>query len=63
MWKSSVAAHADGVTGQFASDGLNASNGRLILYEIQPAGGKRMSWDAYVRGHPAIVGAEVVPGP
>ncbi len=40
--------------------GLGASDGRLRLVEVQPAGGKRMPWDAYVRGRPAIVGSRVL---
>jgi methionyl-tRNA formyltransferase len=47
--------------GAFDSGGLgSAEGGRLRLIEVQPAGGKRMSWDAYVRGHPTIVGASIV---
>ena len=33
---------------------------RLWLREVQPAGGKRMSWGAFVRGHPSIVGTSIV---
>jgi methionyl-tRNA formyltransferase len=62
IWKASVARPADVAPGRFASDGLDAQDGRLILYEIQPAGGKRMTWEAFVRGHPSIVGAQVQPG-
>jgi methionyl-tRNA formyltransferase len=47
--------------GTFDAGGLGTSEGGgLRLIEVQPAGGKRMSWDAYVRGHPAIVGASIV---
>jgi methionyl-tRNA formyltransferase len=47
--------------GAFDMDGLGiADGGGLRLIEVQPAAGKRMSWDAYVRGHPAIVGASIV---
>jgi methionyl-tRNA formyltransferase len=47
--------------GAFDAEGLGTGEGgRLRLIEVQPAGGKRMSWDAYVRGHPAIVGASIV---
>jgi methionyl-tRNA formyltransferase len=47
--------------GAFDAGGLGtADGGRLRLIEVQPAGGKRMSWDAYVRGHPSIVGASIV---
>ena len=38
----------------------HGDGGRLRLLEVQPAGGKRMSWDAYVRGRPAIIGASIV---
>ena len=47
--------------GTFDSDGIGTGDGgRLRLLEVQPAGGKRMSWDAYVRGRPAIIGASIV---
>jgi methionyl-tRNA formyltransferase len=49
--------------GTFDLEGLVVERGgRLDLREVQPAGGKRMPWDAYVRGRPAIVGARVLPG-
>jgi methionyl-tRNA formyltransferase len=45
----------------FDARGLGVGTGeRLLLAEVQPAGGKRMSWDAYVRGRPAIIGASIV---
>jgi methionyl-tRNA formyltransferase len=48
-------------TGTFDLEGLGTGDGgRLRLIEVQPAGGKRMSWDAYVRGKPAIIGASIV---
>ena len=43
--------------------GLATSDGRLILLEVQPAGGQRMTWDEFVRGRPSIVGSSAVPGP
>ena len=36
---------------------------RLRLIEVQPAGGKRMTWEAFIRGRPSIVGAQVQPDP
>jgi methionyl-tRNA formyltransferase len=49
--------------GTFDLEGLSVGRGeRLVLHEVQPAGGKRMSWVAYVRGRPGIVGATVLPG-
>ena len=35
----------------------------LLLHEIQPAGGNRMSWDAFIRGRPTILDSTVAPGP
>lgn len=50
--------------GTFDLLGLRVAGGeRLRLIEVQPAGGKRMPWTAYVNGRPAIVGARVLPGP
>jgi methionyl-tRNA formyltransferase len=42
--------------------GLGTSDGRLILREVQPAGGKRMAWADFIRGRPSIVGSRVLPG-
>ena len=49
--------------GTFDTDGLVTADCRLRLIDVQPAGGKRMAWEAYVRGRPAIVGSRVVPAP
>lgn len=51
-------------SGTFDVRGLGVAPGeRLRLVEVQPAGGRRMSWDEFVRGRPAIVGSAVEPGP
>lgn len=50
----------EGRPGLFGRFGLHASDGHLALREVQPAGRRRMTWDEFVRGHPAIVGSEVV---
>ncbi|MCI0583369.1 MAG: methionyl-tRNA formyltransferase [Chloroflexi bacterium] len=46
-------------TGALVADGLGlaliASNGRLRLLDVQPAGGRPMSGAAYRRGHPSVV--------
>jgi methionyl-tRNA formyltransferase len=55
-------AAADATPGRFGRFGLHTADGHLALREVQPAGGRRMSWDELVRGRPAIVGSEVVPG-
>ena len=50
--------------GTFDAQGLGVGDGeRLRLIEVQPAGGRRMTWEAFVRGRPSIVGARVQPGP
>jgi methionyl-tRNA formyltransferase len=54
---------ADAVPGWIGRFGLNASDGHLALREVQPAGGRRMSWDELVRGRPGIVGTQVVQEP
>jgi len=43
--------------------GLGTTDGRLRLLEVQPAGGRRMPWDAYVRGRPAVIGTRVAGRP
>jgi methionyl-tRNA formyltransferase len=55
-------ASADAVPGWIGRFGLNASDGHLAFREVQPAGGRRMSWDEFVRGRPQIVGSQVVAG-
>ncbi len=53
---SSVGAAPDRSAGIFGPLGLAAADRELLLHEVQPAGGKAMPWEAYVRGHPGIVG-------
>jgi methionyl-tRNA formyltransferase len=50
--------------GTLDEQGLGVGDGeRLRFLEVQPAGGKRMTWDAFIRGRPSVVGARVQPGP
>ncbi|MBA3234552.1 MAG: methionyl-tRNA formyltransferase [Chloroflexi bacterium] len=50
--------------GAFDEHGLAVAGGeRLALIEVQPAAGKRMSWEAFRRGRPGIVGTMVSPRP
>jgi methionyl-tRNA formyltransferase len=56
-------ASADAVPGWIGRFGLNAADGHLALREVQPAGGRRMTWDELVRGRPAIVGTAVLHEP
>ena len=61
VWSSEVGGPTDAPAGTLATDGLAAGDGRwLRLLDVQPAGGRRMPWDAYLRGRPSIVGASIV---
>ena len=47
--------------GVFDARGLGVGSGeRLALSEVQPAGGTRMTWEAFLRGRPSIVGASII---
>jgi methionyl-tRNA formyltransferase len=52
---------ADHAPGTFTREGLATADGLLRLHEIQPAGGRPMAWEAFLRGHPSIVGSMVAP--
>jgi methionyl-tRNA formyltransferase len=61
IWRAEVAPDGPAV-GTFDEEGFGAGDGaRLRLREVQPAGGNRMSWDAFLRGRPSIVGSSIVP--
>jgi methionyl-tRNA formyltransferase len=51
---------AEDRTGELVADdgglALVAADGRLRLLDVQPAGGRPMSGEAFRRGHPAVVG-------
>jgi methionyl-tRNA formyltransferase len=47
-------------TGTLGSRGLRASDGYLELQEVQPAGGQRMGYDAFLRGRPGVIGSRVI---
>ena len=51
---------ADASPGTFVDAGLVVGQQTvLVLLEVQPAGGRPMPWDDFVRGRPAIVGSRV----
>jgi methionyl-tRNA formyltransferase len=60
VWRAEAA--QDGPpSGTFDDEGFGTGGGgRLRLKEVQPAGGNHMSWAAYLRGRPSIVGASIV---
>jgi methionyl-tRNA formyltransferase len=45
--------------GVIVSDGLATANGVLVLREVQPAGGRRMTWQELLRGRPELVASRV----
>jgi methionyl-tRNA formyltransferase len=49
----------DASPGRFGRFGLYARDGYLALREVQPAGGRRMTFDELVRGRPGIIGSSV----
>lgn len=55
-----AASDADDVPGRFVPDqhglALATSDGRLLLGEVQPAGGRPMTGEAFLRGRPSILG-------
>jgi methionyl-tRNA formyltransferase len=63
VWQASLQATSDRPPGIFGPRGLSTADGELLLHEVQPAGGRPMPWDAFVRGRPGIVGSEVRSGP
>jgi len=64
VWSASAGATGGPAAGRFDERGLGVGEGeRLWPIEVQPAGGKRMPWEAFLRGRPGIVGSEDIPGP
>jgi methionyl-tRNA formyltransferase len=53
----------DGTTGPAGTIdrvGLNTIEGRLAFERVQPAGGREMPWDDYLRGGAKVVGSSIV---
>jgi methionyl-tRNA formyltransferase len=60
IWAAAAVGGTADTPGRIDADGLHTADGRLGFLEVQPAGGTRMPWAAYVRGRPAIVGSSIV---
>jgi methionyl-tRNA formyltransferase len=61
VWSASPEASDDVANGAFDERGLGVGDReRLRLIEVQPAGGERMAWEAFLRGHPWIVGTRAL---
>jgi methionyl-tRNA formyltransferase len=64
VWSAAVDGSGGPPRGTFDAHGLGVGDGeRLRLIEVQPAGGTRMTWEAFIRGRPSILGARVEPKP
>ena len=64
VWSASAGASGGPPAGTVDERGLGVGEGeRLWFVEVQPAGGKRMTWEAFLRGRPSIVGSAVTPAP
>jgi methionyl-tRNA formyltransferase len=57
VWAATVAAGTNRAPGTLDAEGLATVDGRLVPVEVQPAGGRRMSWAAFLRGHPEFAGS------
>ena len=61
VWSASPETSAETANGVFDERGLGVGVGeRLGLIEVQPAGGERMPWGAFLRGHAGIVGSRAL---
>lgn len=62
VWSAGAGASGGPNAGSFDERGLGVGDSEsLSLIEVQPAGGKRMTWEAFLRGHPSMVGSAVIP--
>jgi methionyl-tRNA formyltransferase len=62
VWAAGVGPGGDDPPGRLGPVGLATADGDLVLHEVQGAGGRRMPWTAFLRGHAALVGADVAAG-
>lgn len=63
VWSAAPGAADGPAGGTFDHRGMGVGDGDWLGFgEVQPAGGPRMSWEALLRGRPALIGSSVVPG-
>jgi methionyl-tRNA formyltransferase len=61
VWSASPERSDEMAIAEFDERGLGVGGGeRLRLIEVQPAGGQRMAWEAFLRGHPGIIGTRAL---
>jgi methionyl-tRNA formyltransferase len=56
VWRATVGPATGTRPGTLGPTGMSTVAGDLVLHEVQPAGGRRMTWEAFLRGRPGIVG-------
>ena len=59
VWRATVAPSDGSPPGLLGPRGLSTADGLLGFDEVQPAGGRRMAWDALLRGRPGLIGSRV----
>ena len=60
VWQAEVVAAVTGVPGTVLADQVIATGaGGLRLREVQPAGKRRMPFEAFLRGHPLPIGTRL----
>jgi methionyl-tRNA formyltransferase len=59
VWRANVAPSDGSPPGMLGPKGLSTADGLLMFEEVQPAGGRRMAWDALLRGRPNTIGSLV----
>jgi len=63
VWAADVGPAAEGPPGTIGTRGISTVDGELLLADVQPAGGRRMPWAAFLRGRKEILGRVVLPAP
>jgi methionyl-tRNA formyltransferase len=59
VWRARVVPSDGTPPGPLGPNGLSTADGLLAFEEVQPAGGRRMAWDALLRGRPNVIGSRV----
>ncbi len=59
VWRAAARPSDGSPPGTVGTAGLSTGDGLLAFDEVQPAGGRRMAWDALLRGRPGLIGSRV----
>jgi methionyl-tRNA formyltransferase len=63
VWAAGTGPATSRAPGILGPDGISTHDSELLLTEVQPAGGRRMPWEAFLRGRPDIVGRAILRAP